>query len=175
MITTFERLPNEILWIVFSNFSWSELLSSLWSLNKRFDVLICSILSRIDSQSNSGLVIIEPGLSFNKYQSILFPLIFHSSFSLAFYIRRIHFDGTYCSASDLSYEWLFDNDKKVLRFPNLKSLTHTRCLLVEPLIKSVPLLIKHQLNELTLTFDKDMIELVRDSDDSSAMNLHKSN
>ncbi|CAF1535451.1 unnamed protein product [Rotaria magnacalcarata] len=37
-----------------------KLLSSLWSLNKRLNILICSILSRTDNQSNSGLVITEP-------------------------------------------------------------------------------------------------------------------
>jgi hypothetical protein len=64
MITKLEILPNEILCMIFSNLSSIELLTSLWPLNKRFDYLICSFLSRIDNQFNSGLVIVEPGLSF---------------------------------------------------------------------------------------------------------------
>ena len=163
MIKTLETLPNEILLIIFSELSWSELLTSLWSLNKRFDVLICSILSKTDNQLNSGLAIVEPGLSYSKCNSILFPLICDPLSPLASSIRRIHFDGTYCNASDLSYEWLFDNEKNILQFPNLKSLILTQCLLVEPLIKSVPGLIKHQLDELTLTFNRDIIELLRNS------------
>jgi hypothetical protein len=169
MSTSLETLPNEILIFIFSNLSWSELLVSLWSLNKRFNSVICSVLSRIDSQLNSGLVIIEPGLSYNKYNSILFPLISNPFLPLASCIQRIYFDGTYCNASDLSYQWLFDNEKKILRFPNLKSLTLTQCLFVEPLIKSVPILIKYQLDELTLSFNKDIIGLLRNSNGFSTM------
>jgi len=64
MITKLEILPNEILSIIFSNLSSIELLTCLWPLNKRFEVLICSFLSRNDNQLNSGFVIVEPGLSF---------------------------------------------------------------------------------------------------------------
>ena len=53
----------------------------------------------------------------------------------------------------LCYEWLF-NDKKILRFPNLKSLILTRCGSIEPVVQSLSYLIEHQLDELTLTFDK---------------------
>ncbi|CAM4900526.1 unnamed protein product [Rotaria socialis] len=148
MRTKFESLPNEILLIILANLSSLELLTSLWSLNKRIDVLICSILSRVDNRLNSGLLIIEPGLSFNECHSLLF----HSVSTLNFCIQRIHFDGANSIASDLSYELLFDNDKNILRFPNLKSLVLTRCFLIESLIKSLPLLVKHQLNELVLTF-----------------------
>lgn len=171
MITTLEKLPNEILFVIFSNLSWIELLTSFWSLNKRFNSLICSILSRIDNQSNSGLVIIEPGLSFDKCNSF----ILHSSSLLLSSVRRIHFDGTNSDASNLSYEWLFDNDKQVFRFPNLQSLILTRCVAIESLMKIIPLLIKHKLNELTLTFDEDMIQLIRDSDNPSEINLSTSN
>ena len=175
MTTIFETLPNEILIIIFSDLSWSDLLISLWSLNKRFDLLICSVLSRTDDQLNSGLVIIEPGLSYNTYNSILFPLISNPFLPLASCIQRIHFDGTYCNASDLSYQWLFDNEKKILRFPNLKSLTLTQCLLVESLIKSLPILIKYQLDELTLTFNKDIIGSLRNSNGLSIMSLRAGN
>ncbi|CAF4141865.1 unnamed protein product [Rotaria sp. Silwood2] len=163
MIRRFESLPNEIFLIIFSNLSWSELLISFWSLNKRFNILICSILSRIDNQFNSGIVINEPGLSISQYYSILFPLIFDSSSSssVACCIRRIHFDGTNSSACDLINELLFNNDTKILRFPNLKLLVLTRCLLMKPLIENLPFLIKHQLDELMLTLDEDIIELAQ--------------
>ncbi|CAF4408349.1 unnamed protein product, partial [Rotaria sp. Silwood2] len=171
MITTLETIPNEILLMIFSHLSWFELVMSLSSLNKRFDRLICSILSKIDNKSNNGLVIINPGLSYNKCNSILLPLISNPLLPFASCIRRIHFDGTICNAADLSYKWLFDNDKKILHFPNLKSLILTRCLLVEPLIKSLPILIKYQLDELKLTFDKDIITLLRYPNGLSAMGL----
>ncbi|CAF1163011.1 unnamed protein product [Rotaria magnacalcarata] len=111
MRTKFESLPNEILLIVLANLSSLELLTSLWWLNKRVDVLICSILSRVDNCLNSGLAIIEPGLSFNECHSLLF----HSISTLHFGLQRIYFDGTNYIASDLSYELLFDNDKNILR------------------------------------------------------------
>ncbi|CAF0860823.1 unnamed protein product [Rotaria sp. Silwood1] len=171
MITTLETIPNEILLMIFSHLSWFELLMSLSSLNKRFDRLICSILSKIDNKSNNGLVIINPGLSYNKYNSILLPLISNPLLPFASCIQRLHFDGTICNDSDLSYKWLFDNDKKILHFPNLKSLILTRCLLVEPLIKSLPIFIKYQLDELRLTFDRDIITLLRYPNGLSAMDL----
>ncbi len=62
-------------------------------------------------------------------------------------------DGTNSIACDLSYEWLF-NEKKILRFPNLKSLILTRCGLIEPAIQTLSYLIQHQSDELTLTFDE---------------------
>lgn len=175
MITTLETIPNEILLMIFSHLSSFELLMSLSSLNKRFDRLICSILSKIDNKSNNGLVIINPGLSYKKLNSILLPLISNPLLPFASCIRRIHFDGTISNASDLSYKWLFDNDKKILHFPNLKSLILTGCLLVEPLIKSLPILIKYQLDELRLTFDKDTITLLRYPNGLSAMHSRTGN
>ncbi|CAM4749060.1 unnamed protein product [Rotaria magnacalcarata] len=153
MRTKFESLPNEILLIVLANLSSLELLTSLWWLNKRVDVLVCSILSRVDNRLNSGLAIIEPGLTFNECHSLLF----HSISTLHFGLQRIYFDGTNYIASDLSYELLFDNDKNILRFPNLKSIVLTGCFLIKSLIKSLSVLIKHQLNELVLTFDEDVL------------------
>ncbi|CAM4905322.1 unnamed protein product [Rotaria socialis] len=79
------------------HFTEKLLLSSLWSLNKRLNILICSIVSRTDNQSNSGLVITEPGLSYRKCDSILFPLISNPLLPLSS-IRRIHFDGTNSNA-----------------------------------------------------------------------------
>ena len=98
------------------------MLTSLWSLNIRFNSLVCSILSRNDHISNNGIFITQ-GLSYNKCCSILSPLILNSS-CLSFSIQRIHLDGRNSSAYDLCYEWLF-NDKNLLHFPNLKSLVLT--------------------------------------------------
>ncbi|CAF2800862.1 unnamed protein product [Rotaria sp. Silwood2] len=134
MISTFESLPNEILFIIFCNMSWSDLLRCFWSLNKRLDILICSVFSRINNKQNSGLVFIEPGLSFKKCHSTLLPLICQSSLSSS--IRRIHFDGTNS---------------------------------IKPLIHILPFLIKHQLDELTLIFDKHMIKYLRYSNELSRM------
>ncbi|CAM4816055.1 unnamed protein product [Rotaria magnacalcarata] len=150
MITQLETLPNEILLNIFSYLPWFDMLTSVWSLNFRFNSLVCSILSINDNQLNSGLIITN-GLSYNKCCSILFPLILNS-LSLSSSIQLIHFDDTYSTASNLSYEWLF-NDKYIIRFPNLKSLILTRCGSIEPIIQSLSYLIEHQLDELTLTFD----------------------
>jgi len=71
MIKTLERLPNEILLMIFSNLSWVELLISLWPLNKRFDILIHSVLLNIDNEYNNKFIINEASLSFNKISSLL--------------------------------------------------------------------------------------------------------
>ncbi|CAM4754925.1 unnamed protein product [Rotaria magnacalcarata] len=168
MRTKFESLPNEILLIVLANLSSLELLTSLWWLNKRVDVLVCSILSRVDNRLNSGLAIIEPGLTFNECHSLLF----HSISTLHFGLQRIYFDGTNYIASDLSYELLFDNDKNILRFPNLKSIVLTGCFLIKSLIKSLSVLIKHQLNELVLTFDEDVLNPLQKCNVISFTNVH---
>ncbi|CAF3556250.1 unnamed protein product, partial [Rotaria sp. Silwood2] len=145
-----ETLPNEILLHIFSYLEWFDLLTGFWSLNVRFNSLVCSALSIGDNSLNTGLII-KQGLSYNKLSSLLFPLILNSS-SLSSSIRRIYFDGTNSIACDLSYELLF-NDKKILRFPNLKSLILTRCISIEPIVQSLSYLMEHQLDELTLTFD----------------------
>ncbi|CAF4192931.1 unnamed protein product, partial [Rotaria sordida] len=123
MITRMERLPNEIVLYIFSYLEWFDMLMSFWSLNIRFNFLVCSTLSKTGGNlSNSG-ILIKQGLSYNKYRSILFPLILNSS-SLSSSIKRIHFDETNSIASDFCYEWLF-NDKKILHFSNLESLIIT--------------------------------------------------
>ncbi|CAF4911088.1 unnamed protein product [Rotaria sp. Silwood2] len=126
------------------------MLTSLWSLNTRFNSLVRSTLSRNNSISNTGILIIQ-GLSYNKCCSILFPLIINSS-SLCSSIQRIHFDETNSSACGLIYEWLF-NEKKILNFPNLKSLILTQSGSIEPVVQCLSYLVEYQLDELTLTFD----------------------
>jgi hypothetical protein len=157
MVTTMESLPNEILLHIFPYLSWFDMLISFWSLNIRFDSLVCSILSINDKRLNSGLVF-TCGLSYKKYSTILFPLISNSSF-LSSSIRRIHFDGRNSSAYDLCYQWLF-SDENILRFPNLKSLILTRCGSTKSIFESLPYLIEHQLDELILTFDNQLFRQI---------------
>jgi hypothetical protein len=128
-----KTLPDEILLHIFSYLEWFNMLTSFWSLNIRFNSIVCSALSISDNLLNTGLLI-KQGLSYNKFSSILFQLILNSS-SLSSSIQRIHFDGTNSIACDLSYELLF-NDKKILRFPNLKLLTFTRYISIEPVVQS---------------------------------------
>ena len=167
MFSRLETLPNEVLLLILCYLPYLEMMTSIWPLNKRFKSLIYLTLSTNENQYNSGLILAQPGLSFSKWYSILFPLICHlSSPRFGAYIKCIHFDGTNSSVCDLSYEWLFqdniNNDEKVLRYPNLKSLALTRCLLIEPLLKTLPLLINNQLDVLTLSFDKELLDIARE-------------
>ena len=135
---------------------------NLWSLNSRINNLICSIISINDNRQNSGLVIQESGLSYDKYYLGLFEFLNQRSLlSFCSCIRRMCFDGTNSIASNISYEWIFfqNNDKKMLRFPSLKSLVLTRCFLSRPLIENLSLLIENQLDELTLTFEEDALRV----------------
>ncbi|CAF5219902.1 unnamed protein product, partial [Rotaria magnacalcarata] len=149
--TTIETLSNEILLYIFSHLSWTDLLTSLWSLNIRFNSLVCSTLSVNSNLLNTGLVF-TLGSSYNKLHSTLFPLLLNSS-SLSSCIQRIHFDERNSIVRDCVYQWLF-NDKEII-FPNLKSLILTQCRLKEPLIESLVYLIERQLDELILSFAKD--------------------
>lgn len=149
--TTIETLSNEILLYIFSHVSWTDLLTSFWSLNIRFNALVCLTLSVNSNLLNTGLVI-TLGSSYNKLHSTLLPLILNSSY-LSSCIQRIHFDERNSIVRDRIYQWLF-NDKEIL-FPNLKSLILTQCRLMEPLIESLVYLIEHQLDELILNFGND--------------------
>jgi len=143
--TNIETLPNEVLMYILSYLSWFDMLTSLWSLNIRFNSLVCSTIYINDSLSTLGL-------SYNKC-SILFPLIFKSS-SLSSSIKHIHFDERNSITCDLIYQWLF-NDKNILHFPNLKSLILIGCQKsIEPVWKCLYHLIENQLDELRLTFNR---------------------
>ncbi|CAF0874273.1 unnamed protein product [Rotaria sp. Silwood1] len=170
--TTIETLPNETLFYIFSHLSWTDLLTSLWSLNIRFNYLVCSILSINGNQLNTGLII-TLGSSYKKLNSIFFPLILNSS-CLSSSIQRIHFDETNSIACDFIYQWLF-NHKEILLFPNLKSLILTRCRSIEPLTESLFYLIEHQLDELTLSFDKEIFTESSYVRQHSSMIFDKSN
>ncbi|CAF3027584.1 unnamed protein product [Rotaria sp. Silwood2] len=146
MITRLEILPNEILICILSHLFWDEMLISFWSLNKRLDFLICSTLET----NNNSIIINRPGLSYDKFSRILFPL-FSKSSSLISSIRRIHLDGRYSNSCDF-----LNNNKYILCFPNLKSLNLTRYYISEVSIQNLSSLIEHQLKELTLTLDEDI-------------------
>jgi hypothetical protein len=156
MITSIETLPNEILLHVFSYLEWFDLLTSLWSLNIRFNSLICSI--------NRGLI--TQNLSYNKC-SRLFSSILDSS-SLSSSIHHIHFDGANSNAYEFYFEWLF-NDRNILCFRNLKSLILTKCESVKTVVQNLSYLIKHQLDELTLTFDKHVFHQIFNAKDYPKM------
>jgi len=72
MSRKFEHLPNEILLEIFSNLSWSNLLTSFWLLNQRLNILIYSIFKKHDH-----FIDFQSDVSFHKYNSILFPIQFN--------------------------------------------------------------------------------------------------
>ncbi|CAF2841692.1 unnamed protein product [Rotaria sp. Silwood2] len=112
-----------------------------------------------------GIIFNQPDLSYRKFALILLPLVFNSS-ALSSSIKHIHFDGTNSNSYDVIDHFLFlNNNQQILCFPNLKSLKITRCLLSQSLIQTLFLLIQNQLNQLTLTFDEQMAELIRKSEE----------
>jgi hypothetical protein len=162
MISKFERLPNEIFLDIFSYLSWDKILISLWSINRRINSLICSIFSI----EKNGIVFYQSDLSYKILSSILLPLISNSLY-LSSLIKHIHFDGTYSNSYNIINQCVYyNNDKQILSFPNLKSLKITRCLLSQSLIQTLSLLIQYQLEQLTLTFDKDIVNLIVNSQES---------
>lgn len=155
MSNSFETLSNEILIMIFSNFSWFEILESFWSINQRINSLICSLFSMNNHLDNNAIVFNQPGLSYEKCSSLLLPII-TNSLSLSSAIRRIHMDELNSASSDFISKWFSIDTKQILRFSNLKSLVLTRFLFSEALINSLSMLIEFQLDELRLTFDKDL-------------------
>jgi hypothetical protein len=133
------------------------MLTTFWPLKIRFNSLVCSAYSISEHLLNTDLLI-KQSLSYNRFSSVLFPLILNSS-SLSFSIQHIHFDETYSIACGLSYELLF-NDKKILYFPNLKSLILTRFISIEPVVQSLCYFSEHQLDEHALTFHHQVIRRV---------------
>ncbi|CAF4866172.1 unnamed protein product, partial [Rotaria sp. Silwood1] len=168
MISKLETLPDEILLDIFSYLSWDKILISLWSINRRINYVIYSIFS----MKNSGIVFNQSDLSYKKFSSILLPLISNSSY-LSSLIKYIHFDGTYSNSYNIINKCLYN--QQILCFPNLKSLNITRCLLSQSLIQTLSLLIQNQLEQLTLTFDKDILILLRldIGDDDNPLNIYE--
>ncbi|CAF4543453.1 unnamed protein product, partial [Rotaria sp. Silwood2] len=151
IINTLDTLPNEILFNIFSYLSWDEILISFWSLNKRFDSLICSMFSL----KEKGITFNESNLSYKKFSSTLLPLILNSS-SLTSSMKLIHIDDDDLISFDLIYQDIFYQENKInIFFPNFQSLSITSCLLSKPLIEILYELIQYQLNELTLTIIED--------------------
>ncbi|CAF4013368.1 unnamed protein product, partial [Rotaria sp. Silwood2] len=155
MVDKLEILPNEILISILSYFSWDELLTYFWSLNKRFNFLICSIISL----NENGIIISKPGLSYRKVLSKLFPLIYKSS-SLRSSVRHIHLDGTNSNCYSLIYQCSYKN-RNIIHYPNLKSLILNRFCLSKLLIEYLSLLIQYQLEKLVLTVDEDALQSLR--------------
>lgn len=127
MQSKLEILPDELFLNIFRYFSWDEMLISLWSLNKRINSLIYSIFSI----NKNGIIFNKSGLSYQKFSSILLPLILNSSPSLSANIKYIHFDGINSNSYDIIQQCLFsNNDKQKICFPNLKSLYITKCFFI---------------------------------------------
>ncbi|CAF4649233.1 unnamed protein product, partial [Rotaria sp. Silwood2] len=148
-------LANEILLNILSNLTWFEMIESFWSINKRFNSLVCSIFSINYGRNKSGIIISETDLSLNKYQSILLTIISNSTLSAS--IQRIYIDGAKSVFFDLISEWIFQEN--LIHFINLKSLILTRCYLTEILINNLSLLVQYQLDELILTIDDDSFKM----------------
>ncbi|CAF5159010.1 unnamed protein product, partial [Rotaria sp. Silwood1] len=142
MINTLESLANEILLNILSNLTWFEMIQSFWSINKRFNSLVCSIFSINYGRNKSGIIISETDLSLNKYQSILLSIISNSNLSIS--IQRIYIDGAKSVFFDLISKWIFQEN--LIYFINLKSLILTRCYLSEILINNLSLLVQYQLD-----------------------------
>ncbi|CAF4806466.1 unnamed protein product [Rotaria sp. Silwood1] len=168
MISKFETIPNEILLNIFGYLSWDKILISFWSLNRRMNSLIYSIFS-IDKYEISFN---QLDLSYKKFSLYLLPLICNSSY-LSSLFKYIHFDGINSNSYNVIDEFLFyNNDKQNLCFSNLKSLKITRCLLSQSLIQTVSLLIRNHLDQLTLTIDEEMIELIRKPEEPCRIASH---
>lgn len=170
MSSKFEILPNEILFNIFCYLSLDKILLSFWSINRHIDSLIYSIFSTDKYEISFN----QLDLSYKIFSLELLPLICDSSLFFS-QIKNIHFDGTNSNSYNIIDKFLFhDDNKNILRFNNLKSLRITRCLISQPLIQILSLLIQNQLNHLTLTFDEEMIELIRKIEEPSLMASHTS-
>ncbi|CAM4750629.1 unnamed protein product [Rotaria magnacalcarata] len=148
MISRLEILPNEIFLNIFSHLSWNEILTSFWSLNERFNSLVCSTFS----MNKTGIIIGQTNLSYKIFLTKLFPLISNCS-SLINSIRHIHFDGSNSNSYDF-----FNKNGNIHNYPNLKSLVLNQIYLSELLIENLSLLIQYRLKELTLILDEDIFK-----------------
>ncbi|CAF4653188.1 unnamed protein product, partial [Rotaria sp. Silwood2] len=146
MISKLEILLNEIFFNIFSHLLWNDILTSFWSLNKRFNSLICLNFSI----NNCGIIINKTSLSYKIFLSKLFSLISNCS-SLINSIRHIHLDGT----CPYNYEFINKN-RYIYNYSNLKSLILDRFYLSELLINNLCSLIQGQLNKLTMILDEDV-------------------
>ena len=170
MKNQFENFPNEIFLKIFSYLSWDELLLSFWSLNERMNSLICSILL-ID---HNGTIFNRSNLTSMKYFFELVPLIRNSP-SLSSNIKSIHCDGNNAIQFDMIFQEIFyHNDQLQICFPNLKSLYITQCVLSQPFVQILSLLIQNQLNDLILSFHKDNYNILYRYEDSSSINSVRS-
>ncbi|CAF3299899.1 unnamed protein product [Rotaria socialis] len=151
MISRLEILPNEIFFNIFSHLSWNEILTSFWSLNERFNSLVCSTFS----MNQTGIIIGQTNLSYKIFLTKLFPLISNCS-SLINSIRHIHFDGSNSNSYDF-----FNQNENIHNYPNLESFVLNQIYLSELLIENLSLLIQYRLKELTLILDEDIFKVFR--------------
>ena len=148
MISRLEILPNELFFFIFSYLSWNEILTSFWSINERFDFLVCSAFTT----NQTGILINQTGLSYKIFSSKFFQSITNCpSFISA--VRRVHLDGRYSNGCEF-----YNHTRPILQYPNLQSLILTQCYLSESLIDNLSWLIEHRLNALTLILDEDIFD-----------------
>jgi hypothetical protein len=105
MITTLESLPNEVLLYVLSDMKWFEMIESFWSLNERFNSLICLKISLNKNEINIGKI----PVSFNRCHSILVSRINNLSSFFAC-VQSIHIDGTNSNCCDVISQWIFHDN-----------------------------------------------------------------
>ena len=152
MINELEKLPNELLLMIFAHFSWDELLTSVWSLNHRLNSLICAMFA----SSERGITVDGSGLSYRRDVPRLSSPFLQSA-ALCASVRHLHLNGLNSMSHDLFDQWLFQKNelRARVRFPNLKSIRLSRCFLSEALMKSVAVLIGGKLTDLRLDIDED--------------------
>jgi hypothetical protein len=85
-------------------------------------------------------------------------------------IRCIDFDESKSNICDFIDECLFDAEKNIFRFSNLRRLALIGCCSIKPFMNILPLLIQYQLDELILIFDEDFVKLFQNSDGISNSN-----
>lgn len=173
-MTSLESLSDELFVHIFARLPWAQLITSFWSLNKRFNTLIRSTLSNTDNPLHRELSFTEPGISLVQCRALFSATVLRSPVLLAS-IRRIHFDGLNSTISDSFAKWLYDTHTGELLFPNLRSLALTHCLLLEHLGQNLPRIIRSQVKDLTLTFDDDVEKMERatgsTSDEGKALHM----
>ena len=152
MENALESLPNEILMIIFSHFSWNELLTSWWCLNEHLNSLLCSMFWNGEAR----IIFNRPGLSYKECSTSFIPMITQSS-DLSSSVRYIHLDGSNSLALDVFDRWFYStvNGTSKLCFSNLRSLALTRFLLSESSINCLSRLVRGQLTHLRIEVDKD--------------------
>lgn len=148
-----ENLPNEILLLVLSYFSWDELLASWWRLNRRLESLVCLMFFN----GATWLMFNRPGLSYRQLTEVFLPATPRSTSALCSSIRCVHLDESNSLSVHLLHLWLCpaDNSTSELRFSSLTSIHLTRFTFSEASINSLSRLVRDQLTDLRIDVDGD--------------------